>query len=180
LDDSYIGTEHLLLGLLRETEGSIAGILELLGVQPGKARQQLMQVIAQAKRSPDATVTSAELSEPSEPTEAETLESEILGARGKGDRGRVRGLEEKLALIRLRELDDRKIEFVTRLISAEQRRVEIDDSIRGIMVELDRVSQQRRGHLKKFARTSLARKRSNQEQKQKEENGSDDKRSESA
>ena len=32
LNHSYIGTEHLLLGLLREREGSAAGVLESLGV----------------------------------------------------------------------------------------------------------------------------------------------------
>ena len=38
LDHSYIGTEHLLLGLVREGEGIAAGVLESLGVNLEKVR----------------------------------------------------------------------------------------------------------------------------------------------
>ena len=36
LGHNYIGTEHLLLGLVREGEGIAAGVLESLGVEPGE------------------------------------------------------------------------------------------------------------------------------------------------
>lgn len=48
LDHSYIGTEHLLLGLVREGEGIAAGVLESLGVNLEKVRQQVMQVVNQS------------------------------------------------------------------------------------------------------------------------------------
>lgn len=40
LNDSLIGTQHLLFGLLREGEGIAAGVLESLGVTVEKARKE--------------------------------------------------------------------------------------------------------------------------------------------
>src|SRR5262249_57600169 len=42
---SYIGTEHLLLGLLREGEGLAAKVLNNLGVEIGKVRQTIKSVL---------------------------------------------------------------------------------------------------------------------------------------
>lgn len=47
LGHHYIGTEHLLLGLVREGEGIAAGVLESLGVNLEKVRRQVLQVLAQ-------------------------------------------------------------------------------------------------------------------------------------
>ncbi|HWV25470.1 MAG TPA: ATP-dependent Clp protease ATP-binding subunit [Thermomicrobiales bacterium] len=47
LNHHYIGTEHLLLGLVREGEGIAAGVLESLGVNLEKVRTQVMQVVNQ-------------------------------------------------------------------------------------------------------------------------------------
>lgn len=47
LNHHYIGTEHLLLGLVREGEGIAAGVLESLGVNLEKVRAQVMQVVSQ-------------------------------------------------------------------------------------------------------------------------------------
>ena len=46
LDHHYIGTEHLLLGLVREGEGIGAGVLESLGVTLGRTRSEVLRVIA--------------------------------------------------------------------------------------------------------------------------------------
>ncbi len=48
LNHHYIGTEHLLLGLVREGEGIAAGVLESLGVNLEKVRTQTIQVLGQA------------------------------------------------------------------------------------------------------------------------------------
>ncbi|HET8524306.1 MAG TPA: ATP-dependent Clp protease ATP-binding subunit [Thermomicrobiales bacterium] len=48
LNHHYIGTEHLLLGLVREGEGIAAGVLESLGVNLEKVRAQVMQVVNQS------------------------------------------------------------------------------------------------------------------------------------
>jgi ATP-dependent Clp protease ATP-binding subunit ClpC len=45
LHHHYIGTEHLLLGLVREGEGIAAGVLESLGVNLEKVRTQTIQVL---------------------------------------------------------------------------------------------------------------------------------------
>jgi len=46
LGHNYIGTEHLLLGLLREGEGIAAGVLESLGVNLEKVRAQVVQLVS--------------------------------------------------------------------------------------------------------------------------------------
>ena len=47
LNYDYIGTEHLLLGLVREGEGIAAGVLESLGVRLGKVRTETIKVLNQ-------------------------------------------------------------------------------------------------------------------------------------
>ena len=47
LGHNYIGTEHLLLGLLREGEGVAAGVLDSLGVTLERARAETAQVLSQ-------------------------------------------------------------------------------------------------------------------------------------
>src|SRR6266436_6061443 len=48
LNHHYIGTEHLLLGLVREGEGIAAGVLESLGVNLEKVRNQVIYVLNQS------------------------------------------------------------------------------------------------------------------------------------
>jgi Clp amino terminal domain, pathogenicity island component len=47
LGHNYIGTEHLLLGLVREGEGIAAGVLESLGVNLDKVRHEVIRVLSQ-------------------------------------------------------------------------------------------------------------------------------------
>jgi ATP-dependent Clp protease ATP-binding subunit ClpC len=47
LGHSHVGTEHLLLGLLREGEGIATGVLESLGVLPEKVRDQVIATLGQ-------------------------------------------------------------------------------------------------------------------------------------
>ena len=55
LNHHYIGTEHLLLGLVREGEGIAAGVLESLGVNLEKVRAQVMQVVNQSPAASSQT-----------------------------------------------------------------------------------------------------------------------------
>jgi len=48
----YIGTEHLLLGLIREGEGIAAGVLESLGVNLEKARAEVLDILASVGQAP--------------------------------------------------------------------------------------------------------------------------------
>ena len=49
LNHQYIGTEHLLIGLLREGDGVAAGVLESLGVNLEKARAETTRLLSQSQ-----------------------------------------------------------------------------------------------------------------------------------
>lgn len=57
LNHHYIGTEHLLLGLLREGEGIAAGVLENLGVSLDAVRAAILTFLAQGPPSDAADAT---------------------------------------------------------------------------------------------------------------------------
>jgi ATP-dependent Clp protease ATP-binding subunit ClpC len=57
LGHNYIGTEHLLLGLVREGEGIAAGVLESLGVNLDKVRHEVIRVLSQSSSAGPATET---------------------------------------------------------------------------------------------------------------------------
>ncbi|MDO8750503.1 MAG: ATP-dependent Clp protease ATP-binding subunit, partial [Dehalococcoidia bacterium] len=48
LNHHYIGTEHLLIGLMREGEGVAAGVLESLGVTLDKVRSETSRILSQS------------------------------------------------------------------------------------------------------------------------------------
>jgi ATP-dependent Clp protease ATP-binding subunit ClpC len=53
LGHDYIGTEHLMLGLLREGEGSAVQILEDLGVELGGFRQEKLTAHPPGGKGPE-------------------------------------------------------------------------------------------------------------------------------
>jgi ATP-dependent Clp protease ATP-binding subunit ClpC len=57
LGHNYIGTEHLLLGLVREGEGIAAGVLESLGVSLDKVRHEVIRVLSQSSSAGPAQET---------------------------------------------------------------------------------------------------------------------------
>jgi ATP-dependent Clp protease ATP-binding subunit ClpC len=72
MNHHYIGTEHLLLGLLREGEGIGAGVLESLGVRLEIARKETISVL-----SGSSSVTRvAPIPSPPVPAEAASLVAE--------------------------------------------------------------------------------------------------------
>ena len=52
MNHTYIGTEHLLIGLLREGEGVAAGVLESLGVSLDKVRSETHRILSQSSQTP--------------------------------------------------------------------------------------------------------------------------------
>jgi ATP-dependent Clp protease ATP-binding subunit ClpA len=56
LDHNYIGTEHLLLGLLHEGEGVAAKALESLGISLDAARQQVEEIIGRGQEVPSGHI----------------------------------------------------------------------------------------------------------------------------
>ncbi len=51
LNHHYIGTEHILIGLMREGEGVAAGVLESLGVSLDKVRSETSRILSQSVSS---------------------------------------------------------------------------------------------------------------------------------
>jgi ATP-dependent Clp protease ATP-binding subunit ClpC len=56
LNHNYIGTEHLLLGLVREPEGVAARALESLGISLEAVRQQVEQIIGRGQQAPSGHI----------------------------------------------------------------------------------------------------------------------------
>jgi ATP-dependent Clp protease ATP-binding subunit ClpC len=56
LNHNYIGTEHILLGLIHEGEGVAAKALESLGISLHAVRQQVEEVIGRGQHSPSGHI----------------------------------------------------------------------------------------------------------------------------
>ena len=56
LNHSYIGTEHILLGLIHEGEGVAAKALESLGISLDAVRQQVEMIIGQGQQAPSGHI----------------------------------------------------------------------------------------------------------------------------
>jgi len=55
LNQNYVGTEHLLLGLIHEGEGVAAKALESLGISLEAVRAQVEEIIGQGQSAPLGT-----------------------------------------------------------------------------------------------------------------------------
>jgi len=56
LSHNYIGTEHILLGLIHEGEGVAAQALNSLGISLGAVRQQVEEIIGQGQQAPSGHI----------------------------------------------------------------------------------------------------------------------------
>ncbi len=52
LHHNYIGTEHVLLGLLRDREGVAGRALQVLGISPETVREQILDIIGEGHQEP--------------------------------------------------------------------------------------------------------------------------------
>ena len=57
LNHNYLGTEHILLGLIHEGEGIAAQALENLGISLDAVREQVQEVIGQGKQAPSGHIS---------------------------------------------------------------------------------------------------------------------------
>jgi ATP-dependent Clp protease ATP-binding subunit ClpC len=73
LNHHYIGTEHLLLGLVRNGEGVATGVLDILGVSLEQVRTQVMRVLRQGTGAGIERSSSGSSSAPG---------SDVVGRRG--------------------------------------------------------------------------------------------------
>jgi Clp amino terminal domain, pathogenicity island component len=56
LDHNYIGTEHILLGIIHEGEGVAAEALESLGISLDAVRQQVEEIIGRGQQAPSGHI----------------------------------------------------------------------------------------------------------------------------
>nr|MDK8532781.1 ATP-dependent Clp protease ATP-binding subunit [Gleimia europaea] len=56
LNHNYIGTEHLLLGLIEEGEGVAAKALEMTGIEPEAVRATVVEMIGKGSSAPEGTI----------------------------------------------------------------------------------------------------------------------------
>ena len=56
LNHNYIGTEHILLGLIHEGEGVAAKALESLGISLDAVREQVQEIIGQGQNAPSGHI----------------------------------------------------------------------------------------------------------------------------
>jgi ATP-dependent Clp protease ATP-binding subunit ClpC len=64
LGHTYVGTEHILLGLIREGEGVAARVLNNLGISLNKARQQVLQLLGSSEAVSSNSGTPSNVSTP--------------------------------------------------------------------------------------------------------------------
>ncbi len=135
LDHHYIGTEHLLLGLVREGEGIAAGVLESLGVNLEKVRQQVMQVLGQGAATVSACAPPLGApAQSADDREVAALTIALRLARKREDAQAVTSLRAALGSAELRRLVGMRVRAREKLIEAEQRRIELTTRI----IELER------------------------------------------
>ncbi len=79
LGHSYIGTEHILLGLIREGEGVAAQVLVKLGADLGRVRQQVIQLISGYQGKEGSGTSAATAGGPAEGTPAGSLVLDQFG-----------------------------------------------------------------------------------------------------
>ena len=94
LGHSYIGTEHLLLGLVREGEGIAAGVLESLGVNIERVRAETTRILSQS--SPQAATAGSGARQASRTPTVDQLGIELTAAARAGQLDPVIGRSTEL------------------------------------------------------------------------------------
>jgi len=84
LNHNYVGTEHLLLGLLREQEGVAAQVLMNLGLKLEDVREEVLNLLGQDRLGPHERVPSRHSKTPT--IDRYSLDLTDLARRGKLDR----------------------------------------------------------------------------------------------
>ena len=97
LGHNYIGTEHILLGLIREGEGVAAQVLVKLGADLNRVRQQVIELLHghQAKEEPEAEPAAPASGRAGRAGRADRTLAEILGRLGAMD-SRLSAIEQRV------------------------------------------------------------------------------------
>jgi len=95
LNHTYIGTEHLLIGLMRDGEGVAAGILESLGVDIDRIRAETSNVLQANNEPPSKTSRPSRKSKSSTPT-LEQLGVDLTKQAAQGKLGKTVGRDNEI------------------------------------------------------------------------------------
>jgi len=79
LNHNYVGTEHLLLGLLREHEGIAAKVLMNLGLKLEEVREEVLNLLGAGVESHEEVGAGGELPEPGRPAKSKTPALDSFG-----------------------------------------------------------------------------------------------------
>lgn len=106
-NNDYIGTEHLLLGLLRENEDVAARALGLMNITLNEVREQVEDIVRYEERETDASVGQG----PFNPRSKRTLESSLreslrLGHRHIGTEHILLGIADESDSVAIRILSN--------------------------------------------------------------------------
>jgi ATP-dependent Clp protease ATP-binding subunit ClpC len=96
LGHNYIGTEHILLGLIREGEGVAAQVLVKLGADLNRVRQQVIQLVSGFQGKEAEAVTSAGESAPSSSAVLDQFGRNLTQAAREGKLDPVIGRENEI------------------------------------------------------------------------------------
>lgn len=95
LGHSYVGTEHILLGLIREGEGVAARVLNNLGVSLNKARQQVLQLLGNTEANSAQNGRNSQSNNASTPT-LDSLARDLTAIAREGKIDPVIGREKEI------------------------------------------------------------------------------------
>ncbi len=96
LGHNYIGTEHILLGLIREGEGVAAQVLVKLGADLGRVRQQVIQLLSGYQGKEPATSGGPQEGTPSGSLVLDQFGRNLTQAAREGDLDPVIGREKEI------------------------------------------------------------------------------------
>ena len=96
LGHNYIGTEHILLGLIREGEGVAAQVLVKLGADPGRIRQQVVQLLQGSQGKEPAAAAAPSETAPSASVILDQFGRNLTAAAREGKLDPVIGREKEM------------------------------------------------------------------------------------
>ena len=84
LNHNYVGTEHLLLGLLREHDGVAAQVLMNLGLKLEEVREEVLNLLGAGNENPEAGANKGDQSSSGDAAASGGMPGSGAGAAGKG------------------------------------------------------------------------------------------------
>jgi Clp amino terminal domain, pathogenicity island component len=136
LGHHYIGTEHLLLGLLREGQGVAAQVLVRVGADLGRVRERVLAVLTgECEREGSQAKSAAGLVDAAEELAQVQLQKEAAFGAGDLDRaGALRDRERQLMADKLRLEEELTVGVRGQVLIAENQRLQRElDRLRGLL-----------------------------------------------